>query len=248
MPEFPKVSIITVSYNAGKYIERTIKSVVAQTYPNIEYVIIDGASKDNTLQIVQQYEKQISLLVSEPDKSLYDAMNKGLARATGDYVVFMNAGDMIRQSDSLSEAMKGANGADLVYARAVYVNEAGEQREWHKKTPPPSELNAKSFMSGMVICHQCMIVKRSIAPQYTLGVWKVSSDIDWSIRVMKNVKTAHFWDGVFCNFLEGGLSGTNRYKAVKERFDISVLHFGWLSAVLAQIRIMFQIIRRGRIS
>lgn len=248
MTKTPKVSIITISYNAEKYIKRTIESVVAQTYPNIEYIIIDGASKDKTTDIIKQYKEHITFWISEPDKSHFDAMNKGLEKATGDYVLFMNAGDCIHKENSLTEMMEGADDADLIYSRAEYIDEKGNRRAWHKKTPPPAKINARSFLNGMVVCHHCMIVKRTIAPRYRLEPWKVSNDIDWSIRVMKNVKSTHFWDDIFCLYLEGGISANNRLDAIKERFNISVVHYGWGAAILEQIKISFQIIRRGKIS
>ena len=89
----PKFSIITVTYKAGKVMEDTIQSVVLQTYRNVEYIIVDGGSKDNTLEIAQKYHDRISKVISEPDKGLYDAMNKGIRLDTGDYLCFLNAGE-----------------------------------------------------------------------------------------------------------------------------------------------------------
>ena len=244
----PKISIITISYNAEEFIERTIKSIINQSYPNIEYIIIDGNSKDNTVNIIKQYEKHVDSWISEPDKSHFDAMNKGLSKATGDYVLFMNAGDRISQTDALEEAMKEANGADLIYSNAEYIDEEGNRRPWHKKTPPASKINVNSFLNGMVVCHHCLIVKKEIAPKYRLEPWKVSNDIDWAIRVMKNVKSVHYWDQTFCLYLEGGISAANRLDSVKERFNISVEHFGWLSTVFEHVKIVFQIFLRGKLS
>lgn len=243
----PKVSIITISYNAEDYIERTIKSVVKQTYDNIEYIVIDGASKDKTVDLIKQYEEHIDLWISEPDKSHFDAMNKGLTRATGDYVLFMNAGDCINEADSLERMMKDSNDADFIYADAIFIDEEGNTRPWHKKTPRPDQLSARSFLNGMVICHHCMIVRRTMAPEYRLEPWKVSNDIEWAIRVMKNVKTYHFSEQNFCLYLEGGISEDARRKAIKERFDITRTHFGLAPTVLEQFKIVFQAMLRRRI-
>ncbi len=241
----PRVSIVTIAYNAEDYIERTIKSVANQTYSNIEYIIIDGASKDNTLQVVERYREHVDICVSEPDKNLYDAMNKGIDRATGDYVLFMNAGDCIADSKALPKMLEHANGEDFIYARALFISEEGKTRPWRKKTPPANKINAKSFINGMVVCHHCMMVKRTIIPHYKLGPWQICCDVEWSIRVMKNVKTAHYYDGIFCHFLEGGLSDQKRFQAVRERFDISVLHFGWPTAILQQFKIAWGVVLRG---
>ncbi len=248
MTETPKISIITISFNAESFVERTIKSVITQSYPNIEYIVIDGASKDGTVNIIKQYEEHINYWISEPDKSHFDAMNKGLKKATGDYVLFMNAGDRIHKKNSLQEAMQGANDADLIYSNSEYIDEEGNRRPWHKKTPLPSEISAKSFLNGMAVCHHCMIVKRAITPFYKLEPWKVSNDIEWAIRVMKNVKTVHYWDDTFCLYLEGGISAKNRFKSVKERFSICAFHFGWFPAILEQVKIACQIIKKGKIS
>ena len=97
----PKFSIITVTYNAGAVLEDTIQSVITQTYKNMEYIIVDGGSKDRTLQIIEQYKEHIHTVISEPDKGLYDAMNKGIKLATGDYLCFLNAGDELHEDDTL---------------------------------------------------------------------------------------------------------------------------------------------------
>ncbi|KAA6309028.1 putative glycosyltransferase, partial [termite gut metagenome] len=97
----PKFSIITVTYNARKVLENTIRSVISQTYRNIEYIIIDGASEDDTLSFIGKYRPYIHILVSEPDGGLYEAMNKGIAYATGDYLCFLNAGDGFHAEDTL---------------------------------------------------------------------------------------------------------------------------------------------------
>ena len=96
----PRFSVITVTYNAEKVLEDTIQSVISQTYHHVEYIIIDGASKDGTMAIVNRYRDRISRVVSEPDKGLYDAMNKGIALATGDYLCFLNAGDSFHEDDT----------------------------------------------------------------------------------------------------------------------------------------------------
>jgi len=244
MTKQPKVSIITITYNAEKYLERTIQSIINQTYSNIEYVIIDGKSKDGTMDIVEKYKSNIDIIVSEPDGGLYDAMNKGLRTATGDYIVFMNAGDVIKDANTLEKAMKGSNFADIVYGLAVNIDEEGNTRPWHKTTPTADKLTAKSFMNGMVICHQCMIIKKSCTEPYNLNI-KIAADIDWSIRCMKNVKTKHFYNDVFCLFLEGGVSDEKRWQAVTERFQISVKHFGIVAATLQQFSILGQVAKRG---
>lgn len=242
----PKISIITVSFNAENEIERTINSVLFQTYKNIEYIVIDGASKDKTTDIIRKYEDHIDFWMSEPDKSHFDAMNKGLHKCTGDYVLYMNAGDRLREENSLKNLMSLKENADFYYSRAEYINEEGERWPWHKNTPLPNKLRKKSFINGMVICHHCMVVKRSIVPEYNLDPWKVSNDLDWAIRIMENVKNVCFLDDIFCLYLSGGISNKYKWKAVKERFNITLKHFGLIPVLLEQVKIIFQLIFRKK--
>ena len=247
MRKNPKVSIITVCYNAEKLIERTIKSVIVQTYPNVEFLVIDGKSKDGTVEIIKQYNDKISHWVSEPDKSLYDAMNKGLKSATGDYVWYVNAGDKIYDEHTLEKIMREAAGKDFIYGDVIRIDESGNQRGWHKKIPSPENLSPKSFLNGMVICHQSMIIKKEIAPEFSLS-WRLANDIDWTIRVLKKAKSRQYVHIPFCYFLEGGLSANNRWRAVKERFIVTRNHFGVIPVLMEQVKIGFQVLRRGGIS
>jgi len=242
----PKVSIITVCYHAEKYIERTIQSVIRQTYPNIEYLVIDGNSKDRTAEIIRKYHDKIDYFLSERDRNHFDAMNKGLQAATGDYIWYMNAGDCIYAPDTLEKAMKEGAGKDFIYGEFIMTDESGNTRKYHKKTPPPDQLSPKSFMNGMVICHHSMIVKRSLAPEYDLR-WKVAGDTEWAIRVLKKVRSWQYVNIPFCLYLEGGISAKNRWKSVVERFHFSRKHFGLLPTLLEQFKIAWQVIRRGTV-
>lgn len=114
--QFPLISIITVSYNAVSTIENTILSVINQTYPNIEYIIIDGGSTDGTVDIIKKYQERISFWVSEPDEGIYDAMNKGIAIATGKWINFMNSGDMFYANDTVEKVVKSLRTSiDVLY-------------------------------------------------------------------------------------------------------------------------------------
>lgn len=237
----PKLSIVTISYNAERFIERTIQSVLEQDYQNLEYIIVDGASRDGTLDIVNKYKSDIDKLLSEPDSNLYEAMNKGLDLATGDYVVFLNSGDKFASESSVSAIFQESGNADFMYANAVRVDESGNRQPWHKQTPQPDKLNAKSFINGMVICHQCMLVKRDIVPKYRPEKWKISCDLDWSIRVLQKAKTIHYLDETFVHYLEGGISNVGKWQAVKERFSICRIHFGLLPTLVQQFKILWKL-------
>ena len=152
----PKFSIITVTYNAEAVLEDTILSVISQTYHHIEYIIIDGASKDRTLSIAERYRDRITQIVSEPDKGLYDAMNKGINLATGDYLCFLNAGDSFHEDDTLQQMVHTLGIGelpDVIYGETALVN-----KERHflrmRRLSAPEVLTWKSFKQGMLVCHQ----------------------------------------------------------------------------------------------
>ena len=135
----PKFSIITVTYNAGAVLEDTIQSVITQTYRNVEYIIVDGGSKDHTLDIINRYREHIHTLVSEPDKGLYDAMNKGIRLATGDYLCFLNAGDELHEDDTLQlmvHSITGTELPDVLYGETAIVDEEGHFLRMRRLSAP----------------------------------------------------------------------------------------------------------------
>ena len=132
----PKFSIITVTYNAEAVLEDTIQSVISQTYHHVEYILVDGASKDGTLSIIDRYRDRITRIVSEPDKGLYDAMNKGIRLATGDYLCFLNAGDSFHEDDTLQQMVRSISGnelPDVLYGETELVDNG---RSLHPHAPP----------------------------------------------------------------------------------------------------------------
>ena len=152
----PKFSIITVTYNAGAVLEDTIQSVITQTYKNVEYIIVDGGSKDRTLQIIEQYKEHIHTVISEPDKGLYDAMNKGIKLATGDYLCFLNAGDELHEDDTLQlmvHSITESTLPDVLYGDTAIVDEEGHFLHM-RRLSAPEKLTWKSFKQGMLVCHQ----------------------------------------------------------------------------------------------
>src|ERR1700744_4782292 len=147
----PKLSVITVVYNNARDIERTMLSVLNQTYPNIEYVLIDGLSNDGTLAIIKKYQDKIKL-ISEKDKGIYDAMNKGLAAATGDYVLFMNSGDEIYAQDTVAAVFAAGDDADIYYGETEMIDANGESLCQHRHKAP-AQFTLRSFKFGMSIIH-----------------------------------------------------------------------------------------------
>jgi glycosyltransferase involved in cell wall biosynthesis len=230
----PKFSIITVTYNAGKVLEDTIQSVVFQTYRNVEYIIVDGGSKDNTLEIAEKYRDRISKVISEPDKGLYDAMNKGIRLATGDYLCFLNAGDELHENETLQKlvhTLKGKELPDVIYGETAIVDEEGHFLHMRRLSAPDT-LTWKSFKQGMLVCHQAFIARRELAINdlYDLR-YRFSADFDWCIRIMKKAKCLHNTRLTLIDYLNEGMTTRNHKASLKERFRIMAKHYGWLSTI-----------------
>jgi glycosyltransferase involved in cell wall biosynthesis len=233
----PTFSIITITYNAERVLERTLLSVLGQSYPHIEYIVVDGKSSDGTVEMIRQYASGLSYWVSEPDKGLYEAMNKGLQKATGDYVWFMNAGDTLYSADTVRQVaalLKGQAGLpDIIYGETALAGEKGEALGM-RRLKAPKKLSWKSFRMGMLVCHQSFIVKRTLAPRFDMQ-YRYSSDFDWCIRCMKAAKTIFHTQMVLSNFLDGGLSTTQRKTSLKERYHIMCKYYGMPSTILLHL-------------
>jgi len=226
-----KISIITVVFNGEKYIGRTIESVVGQTYKELEYIIIDGKSTDRTLEIIGAYKRGIQKVISEPDTGLYDAMNKGLKAASGDYVWFLNSGDQIYSSNTIETMVAGLTGVpDIIYGGTMIIDEE-ENEVGDRRLKPPAQLSWKSFRQGMVVCHQSILVRREMAPLYNLD-YRLSADIDWAIRAAKEASEIHNANLVLSRFLEGGLTDHNIKAGLKERFKIMRHFYGMIPTIL----------------
>jgi len=242
----PKISIITICYNTEKTIEKTIQSVLGQDYPNIEYLIIDGKSTDSTMDIVNKYKDDIAVIVSEKDKGIFDAMNKGMQKATGDYVWYIHADDHIYASDTLSLAMQNHGNEDFIYGKSMMVSEEGVERslEERKAHPDAKTLTWKSFRDGMVVGHQSMIVKRSVSPLYNTK-YNLVGDLDWAINILKKSTSVRDTGVFLCRFVEGGISTQHRKASLKQRFVILKAHFGLIPTVWQHFLITLKAIKRG---
>lgn len=235
----PRLSIVTITFNAGAVLQRTMDSVAEQDYPYIDYVLVDGASRDHTVALMEAQQQHMPLrFVSEPDKGLYDAMNKGLAMATGDYILFLNAGDTLADAHVISEMFAKHPGADVYYGHAMVVNLDG--RELGLRQPlPPEKLDWRSLQWGMSVCHQAFVIKRSLALPYDLQ-YRICADIDWMIRCLKQAPNTVHTGGLVCRFLADGLSSTHHKKAWKERYLVLRKHYGWLTNIINHLYIVLR--------
>jgi glycosyltransferase involved in cell wall biosynthesis len=225
----PTLSVITVVYNNVADIGRTLLSVLNQTHPAIEYIVIDGCSTDGTLDIINTYKNRIAKLVSEPDKGIYDAMNKGLAMATGEYVIFMNSGDEFYATDTVEKVFAAANDADIYYGETEMLN-ARRESLGQRRHKAPAKFNWKGFKYGMSISHQAIYIRRTLTEPYD-SAYQLSADIDWIIRAAKKAKRIVKVDGYVAKYLVGGMSKARHRQSLEERFAIMKKHYGLVPTV-----------------
>lgn len=237
-----KISIVTVTYNAETTIRRTMESVARQSHPDIEHIIVDGASKDKTVEIAQKYN---AVIVSEPDRGLYDAMNKALRLATGDFLCFLNAGDTLYGDNTIAHIVSAVPPCDnvaVVYGDTAIVDAHGTFLRPRRLTPP-EHLTWRSFKSGMLVCHQAFYVHRSIALSYDL-TYRFSADFDWCIRCMKEgekrgMKNVYVKE-YLADYLNEGMTTANHKASLKERFRIMAKHYGLLPTITQHLWFVFR--------
>ena len=246
-----RITYVTITYNAAKVLQRTLDSVLAQDYPNIEHLIIDGASTDDTLKIVDDYiarsnaaenghQIQVS---SEPDKGIYDAMNKGLRSMTGDYVCYLNAGDFLPTTDTASRIAQqveaSGNTPAVLYGDTDIVDGEGQFLH-HRRLAPPENLTWKSFRQGMLVCHQAFYARTdfAIATPYDMQ-YRYSADVDWCIRVMKAAAkenepmlNLHM---VVANYTQEGQTTLHHRESLWERYRVMEHHYGRVQTCLLHL-------------
>ncbi|WP_353127794.1 glycosyltransferase family 2 protein [Parapedobacter pyrenivorans] len=244
----PTLTIITVVYNNVRDIERTLLSVIHQTYPHIEYIVVDGGSNDGTVEVISRYASHIACMKSEPDDGIYDAMNKGLAMATGDYVLFMNSGDEIYSPDTVEDVFSTVADADIYYGETELFD-----ADWHslglRRHAIPERFTWRSFRYGMNISHQAIYIRRSIVGQYNLR-YRLSADIDWVICAAKLATKSVNTNRIVAKYLVGGMSKQRHWQSLKERFCIFSKHYGLLpnvfNHVVIAVNLIVYYIRHGK--
>jgi len=208
----PKVTVITVVWNAEQWIDATLQSVLSQQADSVEVLVVDGASSDRTVERVMSYGDDIDRLVSEPDRGLYDAMNKGVAMARGEYILFMNAGDQFHSNDSLSALVNAADEhADLVYGDHMVVYEDGSCR--HSPAGQPEHL-----WKGMICSHQALMARRALLLKHPFKISRLGADFEFILTCF--VEGARFVrvPAVIADMSAGGLSDVRRLKSLLSRW------------------------------
>lgn len=251
----PLITIATVTYNAEKTLERTLLSVAGQDYDRIEHLIIDGCSSDHTLSLIQRYVEhntnnnatQHSIrLVREPDEGLYDAMNKAILQATGDYIVFLNAGDKLHSADTISTLARkadwvrgDASNPAILYGETDLVDDNGNFLR-HRRLKAPERLTWRSFKSGMLVCHQSFYVRTDLARTELYDTsYRFSADFDWCIRLMKRAEKRRIGivntGLILTDYLSEGLTTRNHRASLLERLRLMAYHYGWPTAVMQHL-------------
>lgn len=216
----PLVSIITVVYNGEKYLEETIKSVINQTYDNVEYIIIDGGSTDGTIDIIKKYEDKIDYWVSEKDKGIYDAMNKGIDIASGDWINFMNAGDNFYDIDVLTNIFElDIKELDLICGSFIVT---GGEKNILLKPKNFTRLNL-FFWNTRVVCHQAMFIKKEKITYYSLK-YRLKGELNWYLDLLPNIKKYKLSNQPFVNYSIGGLSDQMFSLEIKEGLSVLFNH------------------------
>lgn len=238
------LSIITVTYNAEKELPATMQSISEQTFGDYEHLVVDGASSDGTLAVAERYASGLTRVVSEPDQGLYDAMNKGLRLAEGDYVMFLNAGDALVGRDALARIARGLEtGADVAYGQTRVVN-VDRRVVGMRHLTAPKRLDADSFKHGMLVCHQAFVARLELCPEYDLQ-YRFSADYDWCVKVLRRARRCEYvGDEPIVEFLEGGTTAKNKRKSLWERYVIMCRHYGVWSATLHHLSFIPRALRR----
>ena len=253
-----RITYVTITFNAAKVLQRTLDSVLQQDYPNIVHLIIDGASTDDTMKLVDDYIARSNAsenghriqVTSEPDKGIYDAMNKGLRSLDGDYVCFLNAGDFLPTPDTVSRIAEAITNTQspspntsqlpaVVYGNTDIVDGEGRFLH-HRRLSPPENLTWKSFRQGMLVCHQAFYARTdfAIATPYDMQ-YRYSADVDWCIRVMKaaekeNVPLLNL-KMVVANYTEEGQTTLHHRESLWERYRVMEHHYGRVQTCLLHL-------------
>jgi len=219
----PRISIITVTYNNQSTIEATIKSVLNQTYKNIQYIIIDGQSKDNTLSIIRKYSQQIDIIISEPDEGAYYAINKGILYATGDVIGILHADDFYADEKVIEKVVKAFNSfnSSVVYGDLLYVDRNDENkiiRYWQS-----CQYNSTLLKKGWMPPHPTLFISKEKINKignYNTK-YKIAADYDFMIRVLKSVNfdEVFYIPNVLIKMRIGGISNKKIKNIIRKSYE-----------------------------
>ena len=220
-----KLSVITINYNNKKGLEDTVKSVVSQSTSDFEYIIVDGGSTDGSMDTINKYKARISKWISEKDKGIYNAMNKGIDMATGEYCLFLNSGDIFYNSNIIQYFISLSSAADIVYGNLLFTYPNGAKR----KGVMPSSLSFRHMMQD-TLWHPVSFIKRKLFS--TIGKFDehftIVSDYDFFVKAMLiNKVSTQKINKTIANFKQDGVSASseNKTKIEQERREVQLKYF-----------------------
>lgn len=260
MKQYPAFTVVTVTYNAGDTIGRTLDSVASQTYEAIEHLIIDGCSSDETMREIHLYVERNTdtkhphsiRLIREPDRGLYDAMNKAIINAKGDYIVFLNAGDKFHDISTIEKVaatvrrFSAARRPVVAYGETDLVDDSGQFIR-HRRLSAPERLTSRSFLLGMLVCHQSFYVRSDTARRFLYDLrYRYSADYDWCIRIMRHAEKrglpmANVGE-ILTDYLAEGMTTRHQRASLFERLRIMARHYGWFAALASHLWIVVRAI------
>lgn len=212
-----KISIIIVTYNAERYLDECIKSVVEQNSNNFELLIIDGKSTDNTLSIIKKYDKNIDYFISEKDNGIYDAMNKGLDCAKGEYVYFLGADDTLYNKNVLKDIENYLDNKIDILSGNVYLVD----RNLNMKKLAKNKYTKEEIITGQMLPHQGLFVRRTLALKYKFNVkYKIASDYEMLLKIIKDNYNILYIDDIIANYNVSGISSLQTEILIKEYTEI----------------------------
>jgi glycosyltransferase involved in cell wall biosynthesis len=235
LPDQPLITIVTVVFNGAKNLEETIHSVINQKYSNVEFLIIDGGSTDGTLEIIRKYEHAIDYWISEKDKGIYDAMNKGLALAGGEWINFINAGDILNVNCIIKSHIEIKDRRLIIFSfKEYYRDKLGKSKyrivqAKYKKYDLPTSHNA-------IIFPKCNSIKYNT-------VYDISADYDYFLQYINAGFKTVFYDSVYMKYLIGGVSERMVLKVLKEKYIINKKYYHrnleyWIYVISLLIKVM----------
>ena len=245
----PLFSIITVTYNAADSIEATLESISKQTFGNFELLIIDGNSTDNTVELAEKANIDNIKIFSEKDKGIYDAMNKGLQKSLGKYVLFLNAGDSFHDENilkNIADKIYENNFPDIVYGQTLIVDH--KRKVLGKRhLNAPLHLDFNSFSYGMVVCHQAFFAKKEITDNYNLK-YRFSSDYEWCLKcLMRSQSNIYAGDEPIIDYLYEGVTTNNHKKSLVERFKIMSEYYGIYKTICRHISFIPRFVQKKKL-
>ncbi len=222
-----KITVVTVVYNDFQNIESTINSVITQTYPNIEYIIIDGGSSDGTLEIINKYKSKIDIVISERDNGIYDAMNKGTLNSTGNWICYMNSGDVFSNSNVISNIFSPSKYVEFLNIGVIYSDVI---TDFNSLKVLRKAKSLKYFYRGICFSHQSLFVNTFLAKKYQFNTkYSISADYDFLYNLYNlNIEFKYVNIPIAKVDISKGISKeVNLFKLYKDFFEINRKYTKW---------------------